>query len=88
MPAFPQRRIPPKIPKPRQPVAGKKPRLALQVAKWLDAFSGMPEGVLTASEQTILRRVQDIHTGAVHGRLTTLDLQNMQKIAKKYRLKP
>jgi len=63
---------------------GSKVSLKLRVGKALDAFKDTQ--FLAAGEQTILRRIQDIHAGAKPGRLTEADYINMKKIAKKYKI--
>ena len=57
--------------------------LKLRVAKALDILRDLPE--LTANEQVILRRIQDISTGVSAGRLTQTDYINIKKIAAKHR---
>ncbi len=72
----------------RRIAAGKpKPkaqRLKLQVAKGIEALYRLPEGVISGPDQVILRRIQNIHTGAVSGVLRQTDVANIKKIAKKH----
>ena len=65
----------------------KKPRLGLMFAKGLQQLRELPEGALSDSEQTILKRMQDIHTGATAGRLTWADYVNLKRIAEKHGIK-
>ena len=67
-------------------VAHKKPRLKLKISKGLDALRALPAGTLTEAEQTVLRRIQDIHRGIKPGTLKATDLINMKNIARKYRV--
>ena len=81
MPDFQRRRVP--------GTAGRtnKPRLGLRVSKGLEALYALPEGVLTMPEQDILRRIKNIHTGAVVGHLTSADLTNIKKIARRHKVR-
>lgn len=68
-------------------MARKNPRIDLQIAKGLDALMQLPESVLSDPEQTILRRMQDIHRGVQIGRLTQADYNNMKRIAARHRIR-
>tara|TARA_B100002003_G_C13762670_1_gene378816 strand:- start:204 stop:458 length:255 start_codon:yes stop_codon:yes gene_type:complete len=65
---------------------GKKPRLKLQIAKGLDALKAVPSGIISDADQTILRRIQNIHRSVGSGTLKATDLANMKKIAAKHRV--
>ncbi len=65
----------------------KRQRLGLRISKGLELLRELPEGVLSEHEQNILRRIQDIHTGVVVGRLTEVDFENMRRIAEKHNMR-
>ncbi len=62
-------------------------RLDLRISIGLDAFLDLPEGALNLKEQTVLKRIQDIHSGKQGGRLTEVDYRNMKRIAAKHHVK-
>lgn len=68
----------------RRSPKGKAQAQKLKIAKGLDLL--LEVDGLTLSEQTVLKRVKDTLTGIRTGNLSSADLQNMRKIAKKYRL--
>lgn len=72
---------------PRRMGKAKVSRLGLRTAKGLQALRELPEGVLSDPEQTILRRIQDIHTGSAAGQLTNSDYLNMRKIAARHNIR-
>ncbi|MAF80018.1 hypothetical protein CL629_02980 [bacterium] len=69
----------------RRPVP-KKPRLKLTISKGLEKLRELPEGTISLPDQTVLRRMHDIVTGAKMGVLKQTDLVNLQRIAKKHRI--
>jgi len=77
----------------RPPAGGGKPtrsRLELRISKGLDALvNGVPEQSFSIREKDILRRIQEIHSGALTGgrRLTQADLLNLRNIAARFKIK-
>lgn len=67
----------------------KAPRLGLRIAKLLDDLSqyeasqpqATQKSIFTIREQSILRRISGINSGAVSGFLTEPDLNNLRRIA-------
>ena len=66
--------------------ARKRPRLELQIAKGLGALKAVPPGIISEADQTILRRIQNIHNGIGDGALKATDLTNIKRIAAKHRV--
>ena len=73
----------------------KAPRLGLRIAKLLDSLSqyeasqpqATEKSIFTIREQSILRRISDINSGAVSGFLTEADFNNLRQIAAKHRIR-
>ncbi|MBN2067519.1 MAG: hypothetical protein JW744_03560 [Candidatus Diapherotrites archaeon] len=72
---------------PRKRIGPARPRLGIRISRGLDVLRELPEGVLSETEQDILRRIQDVHTGAANGRLTEADYVNMKRIADKHNVR-
>jgi len=60
---------------------------ALGIASALQKLRNLPEGALSAREQVILRRIDEIQRGILSGTLKKTDFVNIKKIADRLRIK-
>ena len=60
----------------------KRERLTLRVSKGLEKLKEAQEMVIPEGDQAILRRIQEINSGARMGTLTEVDYNNLKRIAK------
>ena len=80
MPRLPGKR--PRLPKQKRT---KKPRIDIRIGQAFDIIRDvLNTEMLSDKEQTILKRIQDIHTGKKSGILRETDLKNMKNIAKRH----